>query len=268
MDFVSGLPLTLKKKDVIWVVVDRLTKSTHFIPVRTDYSLDRLAKLYISVIVRLHGKKLQEAVGTMLNFSTAFHPQTDGQTERVIQILEDMLRCCVLEFEGSWEKYLPLIEFAYNISFQSSIKMAFGKKIHGVELIREIEEKLKTICDSLKEASDPHKSYVDLKRKEIEFQVRDRAFLKVSLWKKIVERIVPIAYRLALPPELEKIRNVFHISMLCRYRSDPSHVISPTNFLYNEESIRILAREMKELRNKCIALVKVLWHKHGIEEAT
>ncbi|KAG8473151.1 hypothetical protein CXB51_035096 [Gossypium anomalum] len=119
MDFVSGLPLWSSKKDAIWVVVDRLTKSAHFIPVRTDYSLDKLAELYVSQIVGLHRvlisivldrdprftsrfwKKLQEALGTKLHFSTAFHPQTDGQPERIIQILEDMLRCCILEFSGS-----------------------------------------------------------------------------------------------------------------------------------------------------------------------
>ena len=119
MDFVSGLPLTLGKKDAIWVIVDRLTKSAHFIPVRIDYSPNKLAELCISKIVRLHGvpisiisdrdprftsrfwKKLQDALGTKLHFSTAFHPQTDGQSERIIQILEDMLRCCILEFEGT-----------------------------------------------------------------------------------------------------------------------------------------------------------------------
>ncbi|KAA3469629.1 Retrotransposable element Tf2 [Gossypium australe] len=119
MDFVSGLPLSPKKKDAIWVVIDRLMKSTHFIPVCTDYSLDKLAELYISEIVRLHRvqvliisdrdprftsrfwKKLQEALGTKLNFNTAFHLQTDGQSNRVIQILEDMPRCCVLKFEGN-----------------------------------------------------------------------------------------------------------------------------------------------------------------------
>ena len=114
MDFVSGLPVSASKKDAIWVVVDRLTKSAHFIPVRTDFSLDKLAELYVSQIVRLHGvpisivsdrdprfttrfwKKLQEALGTKLHFSTVFHPQTIGQSERIIQILEDMLRCCIL----------------------------------------------------------------------------------------------------------------------------------------------------------------------------
>ena len=142
MDFVVGLPLTGRKHDSIWVVVDRLTKSAHFPPVRTDYSLDKLAELYIKEIVRLHGipvsiisdrdprftlrfwGKLQEAMGTRLNFSTAFHLQTDGQSERVIQILEDMLRSCAIDYEGSWDRHIPLVEFVYNNSFQSSIGMA------------------------------------------------------------------------------------------------------------------------------------------------
>ncbi|KAG8474912.1 hypothetical protein CXB51_031631 [Gossypium anomalum] len=330
MDFVSGLPLTPGKKDAIWVIVDRLTKSAHFIPVRTDYSLNKLADLYIREIVRLHGiplsiisdrdprftsrfwQKLQDALGTKLNFSTAFHPQTDGQSERVIQILEDMLRCCVLEFQGSWERYLPLVEFAYNNSYQTSLKMApyealYGRKcrtplywtelkenqIYGVDLIKETEEKVKVIRDCLKAVSDRQKSYADLKRKDIEFQVGDKVFLKVSPWKKVlrfgrkgklsprfigpyevIEKVGPVAYRLALPPELEKIHDVFHVSMLRRYRSDPSHVVSPTeielqpDMTYEEEPIKILAREVKQLRNKNVALVKVLWQRHGIEEAT
>ncbi|KAG8493033.1 hypothetical protein CXB51_010398 [Gossypium anomalum] len=322
-----GLPLTPGKKDAIWIIVDRLTKSAHFIPVRTDYSLNKLAELYIREIVRLHGiplsiildrdprftsrfwQKLQDALGTKLNFSTAFHPQTDGQSERIIQILEDMLRCCVLEFQGSWERYLPLVEFAYNNSYQTSLKMApyealYGRKcrtplywtelkenqIYGVDLIKEIEEKVKVIRDCLKAASDRQKSYADLKRKDIEFQVGDKVFLKVSPWKKVlrfgrkgklsprfigpyevIEKVRPVAYRLALPPELEKIHDVFHVSMLRRYRSDPSHVVSLTeielqpDMTYEEEPIKILAREVKQLRNKNVALVKVLWQRHGIE---
>ena len=136
MDFVVGLPLTRKKHDSVWVVVDRLTKSAHFLPVRIDYLLEKLAKLYIKEIVRLHGipvsiildrdprftsrflGNLQEAFGTRLNFSTAFHPQTDGQSERVIQILEDMLRSCPINYEGSWDRHIPLAEFVYNNSFQ------------------------------------------------------------------------------------------------------------------------------------------------------
>ncbi|KAG4204849.1 hypothetical protein ERO13_A04G065614v2 [Gossypium hirsutum] len=152
IDFVIGLPLTLKKKDVIWVIVDRLTKLAHFIRLRTNFSLDKLAELYITEIVRLQGvpfliilvrdlrftfrfwKKLQEALGTNLNFSTTFHPQTDGQSKRMIQTLEDMLRCCVLEFQASWEKNLPLIEFAYKNSYQLSLKCHITRLYMGVNV--------------------------------------------------------------------------------------------------------------------------------------
>ncbi len=147
--FCDGLPRTQKNHDAVWVIVDRLTKFAHFLPVRMDYSLDRLAKLYIDEIVRLHGVlvsivsdrdprftsrfwgSLQKALGTKLNFSTTFHPQIDGQSERVIQILEDMLRACVIEFEGSWDTHLPLIEFAYNNSYQSSIGMPPYEALYG-----------------------------------------------------------------------------------------------------------------------------------------
>ncbi|KAA3481062.1 Retrotransposable element Tf2 [Gossypium australe] len=240
MDFISGLPLSPKKKDAIWVVVDQLMKSAHFILVRTIYSLDRLAKLYIAEIVRLHRvpvliisdrdprftsrfwKKLQEALGTELNFSTAFHPQTDGQTKR-------------------------------------------EKQIHRVDLIRETEEKVKVIRDCLKVASDRQKSYADLKRKDIEFQIGDKVFLKVSPWKKIL--------RFGCKGKLSP-RFIGPYEIIKRIRSNPSHVISPSeieiqpDMTYNEEPIRILAQEIKEFRNKRIALVKVLWERHEVEEAT
>ena len=131
------------------MIVDRLTKSAHFIPVRIDYSMDRLAKLYVDEIVRLHGvplsivsdrdprftsrfwKELQLALGTRLNFSTTFHLQTDGQSERLIQVLEDMLRGCVMKFTGTWDRYIPLMEFVYNNSYQSSISMAPYEALYG-----------------------------------------------------------------------------------------------------------------------------------------
>ncbi|MGV8048401.1 hypothetical protein PJP07_29815, partial [Mycobacterium kansasii] len=118
--------------NTIWVIVDRLTKSAHFIPVRASWSMDRLAKVFIEEIVRLHGvpvsivsdrdsrftsqfwRSFQQALGVTLHLSTAYHPQTDGQTERVNQILEDMLRACVINFGGSWDEHLRLAEFAYN----------------------------------------------------------------------------------------------------------------------------------------------------------
>ena len=142
MDIVVGLPLTGRKHDSIWVVVDRLTKSAHFLFVRTDYALDKLVELYIREIVQFHGipisiisdrdsrftlrfwGNLKKALSTRLKFSTTFHPQTDGKSERVIQVLEDMLRSCVIDYEGSWDKHIPLVEFVYNNSFQSSIGMA------------------------------------------------------------------------------------------------------------------------------------------------
>ena len=127
MDFVTGLPNTLRGHDSIWVIVDRLTKSAHFIPINISFHVSKLAEIYISVIVKLHGvplyivsnrdprftsdfwKSLQEALGSKLRLSSAYHPQIDGQTERMIQSLEDFLRACVLEQGGSWDTYLPLL---------------------------------------------------------------------------------------------------------------------------------------------------------------
>lgn len=140
MDFVSGLLLTPSKKDSVWVIMDRLTQSAHFIPVHIDYSLQKLAKLYISKIVRLHEvsisiisdrdlylmsqfwKKLHETLGTRLNISTTFCPQSDEQFERAIQVLEDMLRGCVINFRGSWEERFQLAKFTYNNSFNRAFR--------------------------------------------------------------------------------------------------------------------------------------------------
>ena len=131
------------------MIVDKLTKSAHFIPIRNSDSLDKLAQLYVREIIRLHGTlvsivsdrdprftsrfwpSLHNALGTKLHFSTTFHPQTDGQSERTIQTLEDMLRACVMEFRGSWDTHLPLMEFAYNNSYQASIGMAPYEALYG-----------------------------------------------------------------------------------------------------------------------------------------
>ena len=139
MDFVTHFPRTPQRHDAVWVIVDQLTKSAHFLAVRMTFTLKRFCRLYIREIVRLHGvpvsivsdrdprfmahfwKSFQKAMGTRLTMSIAFHPQTDGQSERTIQVLEDMLRACVLDHKGSWEEYFPLVEFAYNNSYQTSI---------------------------------------------------------------------------------------------------------------------------------------------------
>ncbi|KAL0557225.1 hypothetical protein IC582_005743 [Cucumis melo] len=142
MDFLFGLPRTTNGHNGIWVIVDRLTKTARFLPVKVTFTLDKLAKLYVDKTVSAYGApvssvsdqdsrftskfwpSLQQALGTKLHFSTAFHPQTDGQSERTIQTLEDMLRACALQFKGNWDAHLSLMEFAYNNSFHSSIGMA------------------------------------------------------------------------------------------------------------------------------------------------
>jgi hypothetical protein len=142
MDFIVGLPLTAHKYNLIWVIVDRLTKSAHFIPMNPIYNIQKYAEIYIAHVLSLHGvpktiifdrgsqfgarfwEQLHTSLGTHFIHSSAYHPQTDGQTKRVNQILEDMLRACVMENQGSWDKHLPLAEFSYNSSYQESLKMA------------------------------------------------------------------------------------------------------------------------------------------------
>ena len=330
MDFITGLPRTLRGFTVIWVVVDRLTKSAHFVPGKSTYTASKWAQLYMSEIVRLHGvpvsivsdrdarftskfwKGLQTAMGTRLDFSTAFHPQTDGQTERLNQVLEDMLRACALEFPGSWDSHLHLMEFAYNNSYQATIGMApfealYGKccrspvcwgevgeqRLMGPELVQSTNEAIQKIRSRMHTAQSRQKSYADVRRKDLEFEVGDKVFLKVAPMRgvlrferrgklsprfvgpfEILERIGPVAYRLALPPSLSAVHDVFHVSMLRKYVPDPSHVVDyepleiDENLSYVEQPVEVLAREVKTLRNKEIPLVKVLWRNHRVEEAT
>ena len=175
--------------------------------------MDCLAELYVSEIVRLHvipllivfdcdprfmsrfWKELQSTFGMRMNFSTAFHQQTYGQSERVIQLLEDMFRSCVLDFPGSWDRYIPLMEFAYNNNYHFSIGMApykalYGRrcrtpmcwteldehKIIGPDLVKDTEEKVQIIQQRLKAASDRQKSNANLKRNDIEYEVGTKCF--------------------------------------------------------------------------------------------
>ncbi|KAI5436027.1 hypothetical protein KIW84_022457 [Lathyrus oleraceus] len=261
MDFVSGLPRTIKNFEAIWVIVDRLTKSAHFIPIRMDYPLERLAELYIEKI---------RALGTKLRLSSAYHPQTDGQTERTIQSLEDLLRACVLEKGGAWDCYLPLIEFTYNNSFHSSIGMApfealYGRRcrtplcwyesgesvVVGPEIVQQTTEKIKMIQEKMRIAQSPLKSKKLTPRFIGPYQ--------------ILERIGEVAYRIALPPSLANLHEVFHVSQLRRYIPDPSHVVQVDdvqvrdNLTVKTSPMRIEDRELKQLRGKEIALVKVAW---------
>ena len=257
-------------------------------------------------------QSLQAALETQLHFSTAFHPQTDGQSERTIQILEDMLRACVLDMKGGWEDHLPLVEFAYNNSYQSSIQMApyealYGRPCRsplswaetgevlafGPELAKETTETVRVIRKRLQTAQSRQKSYADRRRRPLAFEVGDHVFLKVSPRRgitrfgkggklaprfigpfEILERIGEVAYRLALPPQLSGVHDVFHISMLRKYEPDPSHVLEwsaldlDTDVSFEEKPLEVLDRRDQVLRGKTIPLVKVLWSHSGVEEAT
>ena len=142
MYFVVGFPLTQRQYDFIWVVLDRLTKSAHFIPINSTYSVEDYVGTFIDEIVCHRGiplwiisdkgaqftsrfwRPFKEGLGTNVKLSTIFHPQTDGQAERTIQTFEDMLRAYIIDFKGNWHKHFPLMEFAYNNSFHSSVSMA------------------------------------------------------------------------------------------------------------------------------------------------
>ncbi|GJX02857.1 putative reverse transcriptase domain-containing protein [Tanacetum coccineum] len=223
MDFVTKLPRTAAGQDTIWVIVDRLTKSAHFLPMREDDTLEKLTRQYLKEVVSKHGvpvsiisdrdgkftlhfwKSLHKALGTRLDMSTAYHPETDGQSERTIQTLEDMLRACVLDFGKGWDKHLPLVEFSYNNSYHTSIKAALFEALYGrkcrspicwaevgdsqltsPEIIHETTERIVQIKSHIQAARDRQKSYADVRRKPLEFQVGDKVMLKVSPWKGVI----------------------------------------------------------------------------------
>jgi len=149
MDFMIGMPKTIKQHDSVWVIIDRLTKAAHFLAIKATFTSVELANLYIKEIVRSHGVPLsfvsdhdtkfvsrfwhcfQRVMGTKLRLSMAFHPQIDGQSERTIQSLEDMLRACALNYVGTWDHNLPLVVFAHNNSYDASIGMALFKALYG-----------------------------------------------------------------------------------------------------------------------------------------
>ncbi|GJU81491.1 reverse transcriptase domain-containing protein [Tanacetum coccineum] len=316
MDFVTKLPRTSSGHDTIWVIVDRLTKSAHFLPMREDYKMDRLARLYLNEIVARHGvpisiisdrdsrftsrfwQSMQEALGTRLDMSTTYHPQTDGQSERTIQTLEDMLRACVLDFGGSWDVHLPLVEFSYNNSYHSSVRCApfkalYGRKCRspimwaevgegqliGPELVQETTEKISQIKDRLKAVRDRQKSYADKRRKPLEFSMGDYVFLKVSPWKgvvrfgkkgklaprfvgpfKIIEKVRPVAYRLDLPEELDGVHDTFHVSNLKKCLADPTLQV-PLNEIQVDAKLNFVKEPVEILKRE---FKKLKWSRIAI----
>nr|GEV88959.1 reverse transcriptase domain-containing protein [Tanacetum cinerariifolium] len=261
MDFITKLPKMTNGYDTIRVIVDRLTKSAHFLPMRENDPIEKLMRLYMKEVVTRHGvpifiisdrdgrfmslfwKALHEALSTPLDMSTAYHPVTDDQSERTIQTLEDMLRAYVIDFEKSWDRHLPLVEFSYNNSYHTSIKVApfkalYGRKCRspicwgevgdaqftGPEIIHETTEKIVQIKSRIQAARDRQKIYADLKRKLMDFQVGDRVMLKL----------------------------------------DELHIDDKLHFV--EEPVEIMDREIKQLKKSRITIIKVIWNsKRGPE---
>ncbi|GJX71174.1 reverse transcriptase domain-containing protein [Tanacetum coccineum] len=294
MDLVTKLPRSSSGYDAIWVIVDRLTKSAHFLPIREDFKTEKLARIYINEIVARHGvpvsiisdrdgrfashlwQALQKALGTKLHMSTAYHPETDGQSERTIQTLEDMLRACVMDFGGSWDTHLPLVEFSYNNSYHTSIKCApfealYGQKCRspviwtevgesqliGPELVQETAEKIFQIKERLITARSCQKSYADKRRKPLEFEVGDRVLLKVSPWKGVVR----FGKKGKLAPRC--VHDTFHVSNLKKFLAEPNvqvpldEIEIDENLRFVEEPIEIVERDVKKLKQRRIPLVKV-----------
>nr|GEW28873.1 putative reverse transcriptase domain-containing protein [Tanacetum cinerariifolium] len=279
MDFIMKIPRTSSRHDAIWVTVDRLSKFSHFLPIREDYKKDRLARIYLNEIIARNGvpisiifdhdsrftsrfwQLMQVALGTRLDMSTTCHPQTDGQNECTIQTLEYMLRACVLDFKGSWDVHLPLVELSYNNNYHSSVRCV------------------------------PFEALYDKKRKPSEFSVGEYILLEVSPWNGVVhfrkkgklvprfvgpfeitKRIGPVTYRLRLPKELNGVHDTFYVSNLKKCLADPTLLIPldgiqvDTKLNFVEEPVEILETDFKKLKRSRISIVKVRWNsKRGPE---
>nr|GFB17680.1 putative reverse transcriptase domain-containing protein [Tanacetum cinerariifolium] len=278
-----GYPVMLPKSpqgyDTIWVIVDRLTKSVIFAPMRETDPLKKLAKLYLKEVVARHEisvsiicdcdprfvsrfwRTLQKDLGTSLDMSTAYHPETDSQSKRTIQTLEDMLRACAIDFGKGWVNHLPLVEFSYNNSYHASIKAApfealYGRKcrspvcwtevgeaqILGPELIQEMTEKIIRIKQRMQAA------------RVVRFGKWGKLNPRYVGPFKVLERVRDVAYKLDLPKELSKVHNTFHVSNMKKFHADEPlavpldglHVDDKLHFV--KETVEIMDREVKRLK--------------------
>ncbi|GJZ24073.1 putative reverse transcriptase domain-containing protein [Tanacetum coccineum] len=271
MDFVTKLPKSSQGYDTIWVIVDRLTKSAIFIPMKETDPLEKLARMYLKEVVTRHGipvsiicdrdprfasnfwRSLQKALGTSLDMSTAYHPQTDGQSERTIQTLEDMLRACVIDFGNGWVKHLPLVEFSYNNSYHASIKAApfealYGRKcrspvcwaevgevqLTGPEIVQETTEKIIQVKAKVWQAARDRaiRANSGLKRKP------DGSLRFVGPFK-VIKRVGDVAYKLELPKELSRVHNTFHVSNLKKCHADEPLAV-PLDGLHFDDKLQFV----------------------------
>nr|GEX00020.1 putative reverse transcriptase domain-containing protein [Tanacetum cinerariifolium] len=246
-------PENFKKEDIggydtIWVIVDRLTKSAIFLPMKETDPMEKLVGMYLKELVTRHGipvsiicdrdgrfasnfwRSLQKALCTSLDMSTAYHPQTDGQSKRTIQTLEDMLRACVIDFRNGWVKHLPLVEFSYNNSYHASIKVSPFEALNG------------------------------------------RKCRSPVCWAEVLEKVRDVSYKIELPQELSRVHNTFHVSNLKKcYSDDPLviqldglHIDDKLHFV--EEPVEIMDRGVKRLKQSRIPIVKVRWNsRRGLE---
>ncbi|GKD66297.1 putative reverse transcriptase domain-containing protein [Tanacetum coccineum] len=292
--------------------------------------MEKLARMYLKEVVRRHGihvsiiydreprfasnfwRSLQKTLGISLDTSTAYHPQTNRQSQRTIQNLEDMLRACVIDFGKGWVNHFPLVKFSYSNSYHASIKAApfealYGRKcrspvcwaevgefqLTSLEIVQEITEKIIQIKQRIQAARDRQKSYTDLNRKPMEFQVGDRVMLKVLPWKgvvrfgkqeklnpryfgpfKVLEKVGAVAYKLELPQELSRVHNMFHVSNLKKcYADEPLavlldglHIDDKLHFV--EEPVKIKNCKVKRLKQSHILIFKVRWNSKRDPEFT
>nr|GEW85953.1 putative reverse transcriptase domain-containing protein [Tanacetum cinerariifolium] len=301
MDFITKLPNTTNGYDTIWVIVDCLTKYAHFLSMHENDPMKKLMKLYMKEVVTRHGvpvsiifdrdvrftslfwQALHKALGTRLDMSTAYHPETDGQSERMIQTLEDMLRACVIYFRKSWDRHLPLVEFSYNNSYHTNIKAASFEALYGRKC-------RSPVC--WEEVIDAQLTGPEIiHHKPMDFQVGNRVMLKISPWKgvvrfgkwgrlktryirpfKVLSKVRDVSYILELPQQLSRVHNTFHVSNLKKCLSDELVVI-PLEELrvddklhFVEELVEVMDREIKQLKRSHIPIIKVRWNsKRGPE---
>nr|GEX19652.1 reverse transcriptase domain-containing protein [Tanacetum cinerariifolium] len=238
MDFVTKLPKSSQGYDTIWVIVDRLTKSAIFTPIRETDPMDKLARIYLKEVVTRHGihvsiisdhdprfasnfwRFLQNALSTRLDISTAYHPKTDGQSERTIQTLEDMLRACAIDFEKGWVNHFPLVKFSYNNSNHASIKAAPFEALYGF----------------------------------VRFGKREKLNPRYVGPFKVLEGVGDVAYKLDLPEELSSVHNTFHVSNLKKFHADKPLAVPLDGLHFDdklhfvEETVEIIDHEVKRLK--------------------
>ncbi|KAL1190115.1 hypothetical protein V5N11_015536 [Cardamine amara subsp. amara] len=304
MDFVTGLPVC-DKKNAIWVIVDRLTKAAHFLPMCKKDSVERLTELYVKEIVRLHGvaasivsdrdskfsgkfwRELQKKFGTKVHMSTAHHPQTDGQSEHTIQTLEDILRACVLDWGDRWIDHLGLAEFSYNNSYHASIGMSpfeasYGRpcctpvcwtqvgerSILGRDFVQDTTERIKVVKAKMKESQDRQKGYADQHHRDLELSPR-----YIGPYK-ILERIGPVAYKLEFPPVMFAFHKVFHVSMLKKCITSRDTVLPSVpselhaNMSIAGRPVKVIGKKKKVVKKKSIIMLNMVWDREEEEEVT